>query len=406
MSSARRSAAAGVKARAPRRANLRRLLVASLAAAALALATPAHASVSTGFLYVTDYGKSELDRYQYTYDSVLNQITALTPDGAGNNTSNAYFLGGGSNPVKEGLQGTSNDLIIVGGSHGSASTVITRYTLDGSIIGTIPVSFTGVYANPGIGNVAITSDGKYMYAPLESAGYLVKIDLSNGNIIASYKLAGAHDVAIAANGDVYVSDYASGPQEIVHLDSNLDFENVLVTHFTGFRPSGLSIAADGSLYVQNNTAGGHDSVLHYDLTGSGAGLTATLDVAGSYLGSPGNNALEFTFGTSMGPDGNLYIAALGGGGNGGFSTADGYQDGVYELNTSTDALTQSILGYTETAGPAGPSGLVAPKYLQFDTDFIDAPDAGYTPTPEPASMALVAAAAVGLAYAATRRRRA
>ncbi len=83
-------------------------------------------TIKTGYLYVSDYGLSELDRYKYTYNQTLNTITGFTAFGIGNNTSNAYFLGGTSNPVKEGVHGTANDLILVSGSHGSTSTTIER----------------------------------------------------------------------------------------------------------------------------------------------------------------------------------------------------------------------------------------------------------------------------------------
>jgi hypothetical protein len=155
---------------------------------------------TTGQLYVADYGKSVLDRYQYTFDETLGAITSVSPYGIGGNTTNAYFLGSTNSPIKEGLQGTSNDLIAVVGAHGSTQTTLERFTLDGSYIGTIPVDFSAYNGgNVGVGNVAITADGKYMYAPLETANAVVRIDLTNGNIVASYSFAAVHDVAIAAN---------------------------------------------------------------------------------------------------------------------------------------------------------------------------------------------------------------
>ena len=378
----------------------------------LALAAPAaQAVVVTGSLYVSDYGKLELDRYKYTYDSVLNRITSLTANGIGNNSNSAYFLGGGANPIKEGIHGTANDLIIVGGAQGGGTTTIQRYTLGGTLIGTIPVAFSAFCAanscnanSLGIGNVLATNDGKYMYAPLESAGYVVKVDLANGAIVDSYKFAGAHDVAIAANGDVYAANYNNGSAKVVRLGSNLAYKQDLVAHSSGFRPSGLSIAADGSLYVQDNRQGGPDSVLHYNITGTNT-LTATLNTATSYVGSAGNNALEFTFGNNIGPDGKLYIAGLGGGGKGSFSVKAGYQDGIYQFDTDPAHLSVklAIAGFTEKNGSVpgflGSSGLSAPKYLQFDTNFAAASDAGYTaavPEPETYALMLAGLAAVGL----------
>jgi hypothetical protein len=67
-------------------------------------------------------------------------------------------------------------------------------------------------------------------------------------------------------------------------------------------------------------------------------LTANFASTKSYIGSASNNALQFTFGSNIGPDGNLYIAALGGGGNGGFNIQNGYSDGIVTVQ-----VPQSIL---------------------------------------------------------------
>ena len=92
---------------------LHRLFTLGVGVGLASLAAIAQADTTTqGLLYVTDYGKSMLDRYQYTYDQTTNKITAVTAYGIGNNTSNAYFLGGSSAPIKEGVHGTANDLIL------------------------------------------------------------------------------------------------------------------------------------------------------------------------------------------------------------------------------------------------------------------------------------------------------
>jgi hypothetical protein len=395
------------------RINLRRLRLASTALLALLPGSNRLAAniITIGQLYVADYGTSELDRYQYKFDATLGTIIDITPNGVGGSTTDAYFLGSSTIPIKEGLQGTSDDLIAVVGPHGSKQTTLERFTLSGTYIGTIPGDFSAYNGgNIGIGNVAITADGRYEYAPLETANAIVKIDLANGNIVASYSFTAAHDVTIAANGDVYASDYSAANAKIIRLDSNLVFKQNLVTSApsgvsASFRPTGLAVAPDGSLYVQNNdnTLSGSDSIFHYTLSDSGGTLTSNFDATKSYIGSASNNALQFTFGNNIGPDGNLYIAALGGGGNGSFSIQSGYVDGIFKFDTSNETVSEFISGYTEKAGPVGASGLSAPKYLQFDTNFVNAPDAGLTPEPGTIALLLTGFAGLGILKQARRR---
>ena len=131
--------------------------------------------------------------------------------GIGGSTTNAYFPGDANNPVKEGVHGTANDLAVVSGSHGNTAATIARYNLNGSLIGTIPLNLSGYNGgNIGIGNVLVTNDGKYMYAPLETASYVIKLDLANGNIVRSFRFTGTRDVAIDLNGNMYAANHSNG----------------------------------------------------------------------------------------------------------------------------------------------------------------------------------------------------
>ena len=89
------------------RTHLRNLILASTALVVFAGGVPLASAdvINSGMLYVADYGKSVLDRYQYMYDQTLNTITSIGPYGIGGNTTNAFFLGGSSMPIKEGLSG-------------------------------------------------------------------------------------------------------------------------------------------------------------------------------------------------------------------------------------------------------------------------------------------------------------
>ena len=165
----------------------------------------------------------------------------------------------------------------------------------------------------------------------------------------------------------------------------------------GFHSTGLAVAPDGSLYVENNdkTAAGNDSVFHYTFTNSGGNLTANFDATKSYIGSASNNAQQLRcsattsarMAISISPRWAAVAAAASA------SRVD-TSTGIYKFDTSNETVSQFIQGFRETTGPVGSSGLSAPKYLQFDTNFVDAPDAGVAP--EPGTIALLLAGFAGI----------
>jgi hypothetical protein len=379
---------------------LRSTFGAGLCTGLLCLSLAANATDFTGFLYVSDYKAAELDRYSYTYNSTTNTIGAFTPAGAGGSTTSAVFITGG---IKEGLQGTNNDIIIVN----SGGSTLSRYDLNGNLIGTIAVKNADNTAHSfsNIGNVIITPDGKYLYAPESSGNVIDKVDLATGVIVAHTAFNGAHDLAIAADGSVYAAAYQgsnAGSAGVWVLSSDLSTKTQLIASGDNglTSPSGMSIASDGSLYVQQNQGSGPDGVYHYKISGSGSSAVATFDPLTSLTSSA---ALHFTFGNNIGPDGNLYIAALGGAS--GRSGNSGYTDGVYQFNTTSLAVTRVIDGGVNSGVPGGPSGLESPKYLQFGTNFVQADDPGAPGTPEPGSLALLFGMGVTGAGCFVRRRR-
>jgi hypothetical protein len=381
----------------------RSIIAFSLATGLFILPLVAQAADFTGFLYVTDYKAATLNRYRYDYHQATNTIDNILPYGVNGNTSSSVFV---SSTIKEGLQGTKNDIIVVN----SGGSTLTRYDLNGAIIGTINVKNANgtAYTLRGIGNVVITQDGNYLYAPEEAGNRIDKIDLATGKIVAFTSFTGAHDLALAADGTIYASAYnnadttntSANTQGVFALPSDLSSRKQIIgpapttgnplspNNLNGLTgPSGISVASDGSLYIQQNvhnngagTGGGPDGVYHYSTSGSGTGTTA------AFVKSTFDPSLHFTFGNNIGPDGNLYIAALGGasgrGGN------DGYTEGVYKFDTSNFGVSLAIAGRTEANPQTGTptqsaNGLVSPKYLQFGFNFVPVDDPGAPSTPEP-----------------------
>ncbi len=380
--------------------------------ALLCLSAVAHAQ--TDDIYITDYASGNLLRYSFTY--VSGSITNVTPDGAPGNLGgpNSAVLISGS--IKEGIQGTHNDIIVVGGHAGSSATKLTRYDLNGNEIGQIALThfLSGswvTYDMNETGNCIITPDGKYMYAPEQNGGVIDKFDLATGHLVGQVAQSGAHDVVLSADGTtLYGASYSTGGIG-VKAYSTAGFVNggytgpvtqVIAADDHGLsNPSGMSISGN-TLYINQNQHGD-----------SGNGVweyTISSDLSLTYSHSVTSPDLNFIFGSSVGPDGNLYIAALGDAANTGGSATP--VDGIYKYNTTTHTVVSTAFipgepgDVSGAGGPAGVGGFYSPKYLEFGADFIPAGDAGYN-TPEPSSLAfLLTSGFVTIGAFARRRRRA
>jgi len=361
----------------------------------------------TGYLYVSDYGSQFLDRFSYDYHSATNSISNILPAGYGGDTTNAAFI---ADNIQSGFQGTGNDIIVVINNGAS----LARYDLDGNLIGTINVTNpdNSPHTFNSIGSIVITQDGKFLYAPDAGNNAINKIDLATGKIVNSTAFTGAHDLAInPTTGTIYASAYNSadpGSMGVWALPSDLSAKTQLITTAGGLTsPTGITMAADGSLYIQQNVhtnspdvAGGPDGVYHYTLSNGNPNATANFDAAHSLTSS---TSLHSTFGNSIGPDGNIYIAALGGGsGSGGNS---GYTDGIYRFDPTALTVSNFIAGKIEGLTSFGLGGMVAPKYLQFGGNFVPAVDAGVTPEPSSVLMALSFLGVLGGRMLRTRRRK-
>lgn len=378
----------------------RKALLNALCCGLFAVVLAGDVQAQTDFLYITDYGGGNLDRYSFNYNSLTHTISGLTPDGLNGSTTNAVFIAGG---IKEGIQGTHNDIIVVATGGNS----LVRYDLNGHVIGAIPILTSGgsPYTLNGVGNVIITPDGKFMYVPEATAGKIDKIDMLTGKIVTSVNFAGAHDILLGPDGTLYAAAYTgsnSGSSGVWTFDSNLGSKTQLIASGNNglTAPTGLSMKGS-VLYVNQNVAPtSANSVYEYSIGSAGPLHTAT------FLNHFSSANLQFIFGSDFGPDGNLYIASLGGASG---RNDPGHTDGVYEFNTTTDVTSLFIAGEPGTSvnanGPAGPSGLYSPKYLQFGTNFISANDPGAPAihTPEPGTVALFCSFAV--AGAGWRRRR-
>jgi len=344
--------------------------------ALIVLALSACAS-TTGYLYVTDYGSGDLDRFQYTLSG--GAITGWATAGATAGSA-TWITGGSADPISQGIALTTTDIIVA--QNGTLQT----YSYAGASLGAIPGSFTDAT------DIAVDKTATYVYVALNS-GTLEKVLISTGAVVDTVSLGNAHDVIVLPDGTILASG-RTGSTGIVHYTANLVqigsaalIANASAT-FAGQTltdPTGMSYdSVHGILYVQQTLENGATGpVLAYQLNST---FTSATFVSSKSLETTDN---ADTFGTDIGPDGNLYMANLGSGKTDGptLTVPTDYVNGVYLYTSGTSTtLVSSLAGYNNTGAGTTPSdNFQSPSYLEFDINVNSANEG----TPEPGSLALL-----------------
>ncbi len=262
-------------------------------------------------------------------------------------------------------------------------------------------------------HMAASVDGNWLYVNNKNSDQIVKMSTADGNIAASYTFGGApslgytpHDIDIASNGQVWVTDQVNGVVSV--LDANL---NGIVNNITvGNNPIQLAFSNDGSdAYVSNfddNTVSVIDvlsqtETLAFDMGGGGAmgPMGAVVSPDGSTLWLSGT-AGAAVHAHSLADNGTTYAETTGLLGAHGLDISD---DGKYLYTsiffdgTSTsrdaiaviDAATSTEVTRFYTPGANGLHGL-----------------AYVAPVPIPAAIWLFGSGLLGLAGMARRRKEA
>jgi hypothetical protein len=226
-------------------------------------------------------------------------------------------------------------------------------------------------------NLALSTYGQTLYLAQQNANSVTEYNALTGAVITSVTgITDAHDVVVAANGNVFVTAYGPGLTTtvgVLEFDKNLNNEQTFIAanYNTGGgttlnHPTGMTFDASGNLWVANVYAQGgtvigqpvnaEDFVAEFSSTGT---LIRTIEATGNHLYT--------VFGLSLGPDGNIYAASFNG-------------DEITEINTTTFAL--STFATLPAAGDE-------PKYGEWGSDVVS-----YSTVPEPRSYGLLSLCAV------------
>jgi len=357
-------------------------------AAALFLTFFTFKALAQDTLYVGSYNTGQILRYDQT-GNITQPDPWLGP--GGNSANNATVVGEGI-AVGEGYPTTGGyafgdvaDPVYIA----DATTQSIEVANGNAATGVNPIvnaSFiTGLNV---VADIALSKNGNDLYVAQEAAGSVTEYNALTGAEIATVTgITDAHDVAVSANGTVYVTAYGAGTAQSVGV---IDFSANLTNRQT-FVPAGMTVApgvtldhatgmvfdSSGDLwvanvYTQNNSVIGaplnaEDFVSEFSSNGT---LLKTIEATGNHLWT--------VFGLSLGPDGNIYAGSFSGG-------------EITEINTTTDALSTFI------TLPAGDE----PKYSIWQSDFET-----FTPVPEPKAYAALTLGGVALLIALRRFKRA
>lgn len=348
------------------------------------------ASQADNFLYVGDYGSGVLHRFD------ASSAALAAPQGKlPNSPNNVDPFIAANYRVTEGVHGTANTLLVTTNVNGVGPR-LARFRRDTGAF----INYVGAKTYSGIGGIAITNDAKYVYIPDEAGNTLYRVNTFDGSIAASVGLTGVHDVVISPDGTyilaagyAHTAGYTVGGTAYSVLKFNAD-----LTGETGFiklndaatgnltNATGMSFAADGSLFVGNNkrSTSVDSSIFHFNGNGS-------------YINKVSDPKLDGIFGVDYGPDGNIYASGLA---------------SAYGAPTSFDCVVKYNLTYKtnnvlDIYNPSAVSAYLlgnqaVSKYLKFDTNFAPTNDPF---TPEPGTIGLLSALTVSGASLGLRRRK-
>lgn len=397
---------------------LRNILAASAVLTLGALSAHAQETLQSvgavNHLYSADYFYGNLLQYTATIQTVGGNpqevLTAFsTPPSGGTSTNPFIITAPNSGKIKEGISGTSDDLIgLVKLQSGGSE--LARFTLGGSFIGYVGNGATTFGSN--IGSFVITPSAQDAYVADQGAGKVDEVSLATGKLVTSVSVPFVHDVGLLPNGNVIAENYSSsGAGGIEEFSSNLTGGVFLVPEGTpgetetigsagnlqGHHQYGYAVDNQGNIWTVSDDNSSSAPGNAPNTSGTLYEFSSTGLYEGSWTPTAGSGLAVGTYGLSFGGDGNLYLSDIGNAVLG--SSPSGNQ--ITEFNTYTDVFSTFIAG--GAAVPNTTTGLFEPKYSTWQTDFAPNPDPG-APEPSGVETSIAFVGIVGLLIAGSKRK--